>query len=84
MKISLLLFVLGTLFITAGYAHQMKPSCERGIEVKYVPIDVFDELENSRPYSEGPVGVSKTKDGIFTSLDPWIESHQSGTNSPAP
>ena len=52
MKISLLLFVLGTLFITAGYAHQMKPSCERGIEVKYVPIDVFDELENSRPYSE--------------------------------
>lgn len=52
MKITLLLFILGILFITAGYAHQMKPSCEKGIEVKYVPRNVFDQLEESKPYSE--------------------------------
>ena len=52
MKISLILFILGILLTTAGYAHQMKPSCEKGIEVKYVPRDVFDELESSRPYTE--------------------------------
>jgi len=52
MKISLLLFILGILLITAGYAHQMKPSCETGVEVKFVPRDVYDELESSRPYTE--------------------------------
>ena len=52
MKIALLLFVFGILLITAGYAHQMKPSCEKGIEVKYVPRNVFDQLEQSKPYSE--------------------------------
>ena len=30
----------------------MRPSCEKGIEVKYVPRDVFDELESSKPYTE--------------------------------
>ena len=52
MKITLLLFVFGILLITAGYAQQMKPSCEKGIEVKYVPRNVFDQLEESKPYSE--------------------------------
>ena len=52
MKISLLLFIIGVLLITAGYANQLKPSCDQGIEVKYVPRDVFDELESSRPYTE--------------------------------
>tara|TARA_B100000427_G_C15478690_1_gene581906 strand:- start:952 stop:1110 length:159 start_codon:yes stop_codon:yes gene_type:complete len=52
MKIALLLFILGILLITAGYAQQMKPSCEKGIEVKYVPRNVFDQLEQSKPYSE--------------------------------
>ena len=32
MKITLLLFVLGILLITAGYAQLVKPSCEKGIE----------------------------------------------------
>lgn len=52
MKLSLILFITGTLLITAGYAKQMKPSCEKGIEVKYVPRNVFDQLEQSKPYSE--------------------------------
>jgi|TARA_B100001094_G_scaffold217123_1_gene211200 hypothetical protein len=52
MRLNLILFTLGILFITAGYAHQMKPSCEKGIEVKYVPRSVYDELEKSKPYTE--------------------------------
>ena len=52
MKIALLLFILGILLITAGYAQQMKPSCDKGIDVKYVPRNVFDQLEQSKPYSE--------------------------------
>ncbi len=52
MKITLILFVLGILLITAGYSQQMSPSCDKGIEVKYVPRDVFDELERSKPYTE--------------------------------
>ena len=52
MKITLILFVTGMLLITAGYAQQMKPSCEKGIEVKYIPRNVFDQLEESKPYAE--------------------------------
>jgi hypothetical protein len=52
MKLALMLFITGTLLITAGYAKQMKPSCEKGIEVKYVPRNVYDQLEQSKPYSE--------------------------------
>ena len=52
MKITLILFVMGMLLITAGYAQQMKPSCEKGIEVKYIPRNVFDQLEESKPYAE--------------------------------
>ena len=52
MKITLLLLISGLLLITAGYAQQMKPSCEKGIEVKYVPRNVYDQLEQSKPYSE--------------------------------
>ena len=49
---TLIIFIMGILFITHGYAHQMRPSCEKGIEVKYVPRNVFDQLEQSKPYSE--------------------------------
>ena len=52
MRFNLILFIVGLLFIISGYAHQMRPSCEKGIEVKYVPRNVFDQLEQSKPYSE--------------------------------
>ena len=37
MRLSLLLFIIGVLFVTAGYAQSMKPECERGSEVRIVP-----------------------------------------------
>ena len=52
MEITLILFVLGIILITAGYAQQMSPSCDKGIDIKYVPRDVFDELDSSIPYTE--------------------------------
>lgn len=54
MKINLGLIILiaGILFITAGYAHQVIPSCEKGIEIKFVPRDVYDEIAQGKPYSE--------------------------------
>lgn len=52
MNVTLIVFITGILLITAGYAQQLKPSCENGIEVKYLPRNVFDQLEESKPYSE--------------------------------
>jgi len=52
MKLSLILFITGALLITAGYAKQMKPSCEKGIDVKYLPRNVYDQIEESKPFSE--------------------------------
>ena len=48
MKLSLILFITGMLLITAGYAQQMKPTCEKGIEVKYIPRNVYDQIEESK------------------------------------
>ena len=52
MRFNLILFIIGILFITAGYAKQMKPSCDKGIEVKYVPRTVYDEMMQGKAYTE--------------------------------
>ena len=44
MRLSLLLFIIGILFVTAGYAQSMKPECERGSEVRIVPRNVYDQI----------------------------------------
>tara|TARA_B100000902_G_C27185438_1_gene851082 strand:+ start:324 stop:488 length:165 start_codon:yes stop_codon:yes gene_type:complete len=51
-KISFILFVVGIIFIVNGYAHQMVPSCDTGVDVKFVSRDVYDEISRSKPYTE--------------------------------
>jgi|TARA_B110000285_G_C15113105_1_gene612350 hypothetical protein len=50
MRVELMLFVVGVLLISMGLGEQMKPSCERGEVIKYVPRDVFDEYNQEKPY----------------------------------
>lgn len=52
MKINFIIFIVGILFIINGYAQQMSPSCDKGVEVKFVPRDIFDEISRSKPYTE--------------------------------
>jgi|MDTC01.1.fsa_nt_gb hypothetical protein len=52
MKFHFILFIMGVLFITAGYAKQMKPSCDKGVEVRFVPRTVFDEISQGKSYTE--------------------------------
>ena len=52
MKFHFIVFVVGILFITAGYAKQMKPSCSQGVEIRFVPRNVYDEIMQGKPYSE--------------------------------
>uniref|UniRef100_A0A6C0FC10 Uncharacterized protein n=1 Tax=viral metagenome TaxID=1070528 RepID=A0A6C0FC10_9ZZZZ len=44
MKLSLLLFIIGVLFITAGYTQQLDPGCKKGSEVRIVPRNVYDQI----------------------------------------
>jgi len=44
MRLSLLLFIIGVLFITAGYTQSLSPECERGNEVRIVPRNVYDQI----------------------------------------
>ena len=44
MRISLLLFIVGVLFITAGYTNSLNPKCKRGTEVRIVPRNVYDQI----------------------------------------
>lgn len=44
MKLSLLLFIIGTLFITAGYTNQLDSGCKKGNEIRIVPRNVYDQI----------------------------------------
>jgi hypothetical protein len=44
MKLSLLIFIIGVLFITAGYTQQLDPGCKKGNEVRIVPRNVYDQV----------------------------------------
>jgi len=44
MRLSLLLFIIGILFITAGYTNQLDPKCKKGSEVRIVPRNVYDQI----------------------------------------
>ncbi len=43
---------MGLLLITAGYANQIKPSCKKDVEIKYVNRELYDELSQEKPYME--------------------------------
>ena len=44
MRLSLLLFIIGILFIVAGYTNQLDPECKKGSEVRIIPRNVYDQL----------------------------------------
>ena len=44
MKLSLLLFVLGIILVSIGYAHQKSPMCKSGTDIRIVPRNVYDEI----------------------------------------
>tara|TARA_B100000214_G_scaffold289517_1_gene219193 strand:- start:164 stop:328 length:165 start_codon:yes stop_codon:yes gene_type:complete len=44
MKLSLLLFVIGILFIVSGYVQDLDPGCKEKAEVKIIPRNVYDQL----------------------------------------
>tara|TARA_B100001248_G_C27393434_1_gene463853 strand:+ start:2960 stop:3112 length:153 start_codon:yes stop_codon:yes gene_type:complete len=44
MRLSLLLFIIGVLFITAGYTQQLNPECKKGNEIRIVPRNVYDQI----------------------------------------
>ena len=44
MRLSLLLLIIGLMFITSGYVSQMDPGCKLGSEVRIVPRNVYDQI----------------------------------------
>ena len=44
MRLSLLIFIIGALFITAGYTNSLNPKCKKGTEVRIVPRNVYDQI----------------------------------------
>ena len=74
MRFHLLLFILGFLMITAGYAKQNIPSCgSDSIRVKFVPRTVFDEISQEKAFTE--LDENAKEYGALNRLDPWYKSH---------
>jgi hypothetical protein len=44
MKLNLLMFVLGILFVIAGYTQQLDTGCKNETEVRIIPRNVYDQL----------------------------------------
>tara|TARA_B100000900_G_C20056297_1_gene504026 strand:- start:216 stop:395 length:180 start_codon:yes stop_codon:yes gene_type:complete len=44
MNIAFILFLLGILMIVAGYTNQISPKCNKDIQIKIIPRDVYDEI----------------------------------------
>lgn len=44
MKISLLMFIIGVLFVVAGYTQQLDPKCKPQTEIRIIPRNVYDQL----------------------------------------
>ena len=47
MNMSLILFLIGMVFIIIGYAHQVSPERLEGREIEFVPRNVYDDLSKS-------------------------------------
>lgn len=50
MRYDLLLLVISILFIGIGYANEVSPKCNDKVEIKYVPMSVYDQLTMDKPY----------------------------------
>ena len=46
MKLALFIFLLGLMFVIAGYTHQVTPSCDKGTKLKLVNKKEFDRINN--------------------------------------
>ena len=44
MNLSLVLFTVGVIMITAGHTNQKYPQCTQDIQVKVVPRRIYDEI----------------------------------------
>tara|TARA_B100000212_G_scaffold340622_1_gene321722 strand:+ start:490 stop:669 length:180 start_codon:yes stop_codon:yes gene_type:complete len=46
MKLALFIFLLGIMFIIAGYTHQKTPTCDSGTQLKLVNRDEFNRIND--------------------------------------
>jgi len=44
MRLSLLMFITGLMFVVAGYTINKNPNCKDGTEVRIVPRNVYDQI----------------------------------------
>lgn len=50
MRYDLLLLIVSIIFISIGYAKQVSPKCNDNVEIRYVPMKIYDELVMDKPY----------------------------------
>ena len=65
MNLSLVLFTVGVIMITAGYTNQISPQCSEEPNVRVVPRKVYDEILMNQELTDtiynDMIGVKKDK-----------------------
>tara|TARA_B000000460_G_scaffold134756_1_gene95061 strand:- start:67 stop:240 length:174 start_codon:yes stop_codon:yes gene_type:complete len=54
-SISLLLFIMGVLFIIIGYTKQITPSCKKGEKIKLVDRNLYENIIGLETSHQGSV-----------------------------
>ena len=44
MRLALILFVIGILFIFIGYINQLDPGCVQGTDIRILPRNTYDQI----------------------------------------
>jgi hypothetical protein len=44
MRLSLLLFTIGVIFVVSGYIQELDPKCHAKSEIRILPRNVYDQL----------------------------------------
>ena len=44
MRLSLLLFTIGVIFVVSGYIQELDPKCRAKSEIRILPRNVYDQL----------------------------------------
>ena len=44
MRLSLLIFTLGIIFVVSGYVQELDPQCHQNTEIRILPRNVYDQL----------------------------------------
>ena len=79
MRLSLLMFVVGVMFVVSGYVQDNDPHCKPKTEIRILPRNVYDQLIQDCNFEDIPCKYKNYVSKLFTDNNRYIPIHLNGT-----